>query len=400
MKSLLLFVFRLIYLPIWWITGYIPRNKRIWVFASWFGDKYTDNSRIFFEWLQKEHNNMIIYWITRNKKLVLQLQKKGYPVLLESSLKAKIIMLRASKYFTSNGYDIDYKFGNGSSYIMLWHGMPLKKICKDDNNSGGKKAKNKLVSIYRNIYKKCFPWTTAFETYKTRYTIANADFFIPFLKSAFSLKDENLIRSGSPRCDALFYNNSEKLIKEIRSKFPNCTIIFYMPTFRTSSWTKKAFNPFTEEFQFDLTKFTSCLENNNIVFVYKPHPVDLLYMKDKLKNNRIITISDEDFDELYNFTGQVDILMTDYSSIYFDFICLKKPVILAPFDLQEYVANCRNHYFDYSLLEGIRAKNWDDVINIVTNKSYYIASNETIKQFAEFIDGNSCPKLLDFLKEI
>lgn len=400
MKSFLLIIFRLLYLPIWWLIGLFPRDENTWIFSSWFGEKYTDNSRVFFEWLQKNNNGKKIYWITRKTDLVEVLNKKGYFAVLESSFKAKRLMLRASQVFTSNGYDIDFKLGNGSSYIMLWHGMPLKKICRDDTNSGGARTKNKLIGLYRNIYKRIFPWTSAFESYKNRYTVTNSDFFTSFLSSAFGMQKERILKSGSPRCDALFYMKKETLIEDIHNKFPDCKIIFYMPTFRTSSWTKKAFNPFSEEFLFDFDKFCSCLEKNNIVFIYKPHPVDLLYMKDKLKSNRIFTISDDDFDELYNFTGQTDILMTDYSSIYFDFICTKRPVILAPFDFNEYVSNCRSHYFDYSLLEGIKAENWNDVISVIENKTYYPVSEKTVNLFAEYTDGKSCQKLLDYLREI
>ena len=97
-----------------------------------------------------------------------------------------------------------------------------------------------------------------------------------------------------------------------------------MPTFRNSSWTKKPFNCFSAEYSFDKEKFASVLSDNNLVFVYKPHFYDLEFIKNINISDRFVLIDDDSYDELYNFIGLCDVLITDYSSIYFDFIITKK----------------------------------------------------------------------------
>ena len=88
--------------------------------------------------------------------------------------------------------------------------------------------------------------------------------------------------------------------------------------------------------------------------------------------------------------------MTDYSSIYFDFIATTKPVILTPFDFDEYIKTSREHYFDYfTNMEGIKAKNWEEVFNILEKELYYPVSEETKIKFSEYITKNCCEKLIE-----
>jgi CDP-glycerol glycerophosphotransferase len=107
-------------------------------------------------------------------------------------------------------------------------------------------------------------------------------------------------------------------------------------------------------------------------------------------------ITDDDFDDLYLFVRDIDVLITDYSSIYFDFIVLKKPVILAPFDYDFYIKNARSHYFNYNDgMEGIKAYSWKDLYKILDAKTYYAVSMETIDKYCKYNDGSVCEKCFE-----
>jgi len=166
-----------------------------------------------------------------------------------------------------------------------------------------------------------------------------------------------------------------------------------MPTFRTGAWTKEPFNPFEKKYFFDIKFFSDFLEQENLIFMYKPHYIDLELGFKKNICNRFFFITDESYNELYNFIGQIDILLTDYSSIYFDFISTKKDVILLPFDLEEYLITSRSHYFEYSELEGVKANNWIEFYEIVRRKKYFPICEEMRKKYAAFLDGKCCEKL-------
>jgi len=90
--------------------------------------------------------------------------------------------------------------------------------------------------------------------------------------------------------------------------------------------------------------------------------------------------------------------MTDYSSVYFDFIATRKPVILAPFDYDDYIKNSREHYFDYwKEMEGMKTEDWKEALEILTMEKYYTVGEETVKKFAEFNDGKSCEKVFEMI---
>lgn len=390
LKNIPRLILNFLFVPIYHLCGIFPRNKKLWIFSSWMGKRYNDSSRIFFEYVQKNHPEIKTVWILKDKKVIKVLRQKNINALSSFSPKAMWLTFRAGKIFSTSADEFFLDFTKGCDFIELWHGMPLKKIGYDDTVSKGNRTFLHKVGLLLN--KKYFLWRS-FITLKNFRTLASARFFIPFLQSAFDLPKEKILPVGLPRTDALFFHHEENLLEKIKSDFPKSKTVLYMPTFRTGVWSKEPFNPFTEKYEFDLSEFSRFLENQNLVFLYKPHFVDLELGQKESLSKRFIFINEESYDELYNFVGQVDILMTDYSSIYFDFIATKKPVILSPFDLEEYIATSRAHYFDYAEIEGAKAKNWHEFYKILEEKTYASVSEETCKKFAEYVDGNACERL-------
>lgn len=389
-------------LPFYTLIGIIPRDKNVWIFCSWFGQRYSDNSRLFFEYVNKNHPEIKTVWLSKNKGIVKKLRADRNKAFGSYSFYGIFCLLRAGKVFSTTGGEIPLFFCNGVEYYALWHGMPLKKILFDDKYSGGGLGQSEFRKKMAKILQKIFRWKS-FLTQKNIHTVTNSEFFVEFLKTAFSLPDEKILRTGSPRCDALFAHRKEALIEKIRGQFPGEKIILYMPTFRTAEWTGQVFNPFDEKYGFDLDEFLATLTRHKSVLVYKPHFYDARFMQTVRQKAdgtllRFLTVSDSDYDELYNFVGQTDILMTDYSSIYFDFIATGKPVVLLPFDYDFYIRNARGHYFDYfENMEGVKAKNWQEFYRILEMQSYCPVSEETQKKFAEFVDGRCCEKLWEKL---
>ncbi len=391
-------LFEIIILPLYYFIGILPRDKTLWIFCSWFGQRYSDNSRMLFEYVNEHHPEIKTVWLSKNREVISILKKKGLNAAPSYSLKAFAYSLRAGKIFSTTGGEISLFFCNGAEYYALWHGMPLKKILNDDTHSGGISTQSPLRKKSTDLLNSSFPWRI-FTNQKKLYTVTNSEFFVPFLRTAFNIPDGKILQTGSPRCDALFYNRREPLIDLLREQFPDSRIILYMPTFRTAEWTGEVFNPFSEKYGFNFDKFLAELECQKSVFVYKPHFSDAQFMQSTRRRDvksRLITVCDDDYDELYNFVGQVDILMTDYSSIYFDFIATKKPVILLPFDYEDYIKYSRAHYFNYfEYMEGVKAKNWQEFYKIIEKKLYAPVSKEAQLKFAEYLDGDCCRKIFE-----
>ena len=391
-------LFSLFLLPLYYAIGLLPRNKNLWIFCSWFGQRYSDNSRLLFEYVSQHCPAIRAVWLSKNRDVVVQVRGKGFRAYPVHSLRSLAFLLRAGKIFSTTGGEIPLFFCRGTEYYALWHGMPLKRILEDDRHSGGSEAHGSFMKLYVRTARKLFPWKSLTDQ-KNLYTVTNSEFFVPFLRTAFGLPVGRILRTGSPRCDALFRPHTEELIERIHGQFPGDKIILYMPTFRTAEWTGEVFNPFDEKYGFDMDEFLATLARHKSVLVYKPHFYDARFMqsvrqKDSETLSRFILVGDADYDELYNFVGQVDMLMTDYSSIYFDFIATGKPVVLLPFDYEDYLTYARAHYFDYwDNMEGEKARSWQEFYRILDAGTYRPVSDAARHKFAEYVNGECCKKL-------
>jgi CDP-glycerol glycerophosphotransferase len=380
----------LLFLPFWYLQLCIPRKKNLWVFGAYGGQKYADSPRWLYEYILEHHTEYKVVWITKNFDVYAKLNHEKKPVAMTFSIRGIMVCLRASVSISSHGNgDVNKFFINGIRSIWTWHGMPIKKLRYDDFIND---------NLFRNPFIVMF--TKIFEPYNQlqEKTITSSDFFVPFLQSAFNLKDHNsILKTGLPRCDAFFSQKSEPIVMEIRERFLDCKIIFYLPTFRTAYYDGKMFNPF-ENIYFNEKFFFEKLEKNNFVFLYKPHYFDKISIN--LNHERLIYLKDNDFDDLYILLKDIDILMTDYSSVYFDFIVMRKSVILAPFDYEEYLRTARDHYFDYfDNMEGHIVRTWEELYNLLEVSEFIPVSENTINKYCQYNDGKSCKKLFEQINE-
>lgn len=386
-RDLLHAIKSILFLPFWHAQRLHKRNPNLWTFGAWSGERYSDNSRAFYEYVLANRPDIQCVWMTRSHVIYNRLQSEGKPVELCDSKKGKRIQKQAGYFFwTANIYDGDTRYMNGIHFINLWHGIPIKKIGED---AMGRLRKNNLFKRFKTQFRRiCIPWE-----FLPKPTVCGSPFFAPFLKSAFQLNDNELILTPEPRLDFMFVQKQEELITNIKESFLNPTIVLYMPTFRDNKLTD--FNPFFLA-GFDEKSFNQVLVRNNIIFLYKGHFLDQTKTRD-ICNERIKVINDSDYENLYSLMKDVDILVTDYSSVYFDYIYLRKPIILFPFDYDEYVAESREFYFDYNLMEAIRVNTWRDLEYCLDNKTYHIPSDEEIQRFRPIPAGNSCERLCNII---
>lgn len=70
-------LFNILELPFYYLFGLFPRNKNLWIFCSWFGQRYSDNSRMFFEYVHKNHPEIKTVWLSKNMDVVKKLRAEG-----------------------------------------------------------------------------------------------------------------------------------------------------------------------------------------------------------------------------------------------------------------------------------------------------------------------------------
>ena len=377
------------------------RKPEIWLFGSWRGKKYSDNSKALFEYVLRHEKNIRPIWLTSSKEVYEELRRKGFPVFRNHSWKAIYYMLRAgfstgSLSATTDAFGNKAYLGYGIKALYLTHGMPSKHAGYDEPRMQRKKA---LLAEKRPLWAKVYFAMFPQKDPKKLYSVSTSEFFVPFVSSSNLIAPEHIFITGTPRLDTLFSGQQDPFIKKVREKFPTARIIIYMPTFRDSYDGGQPFRPF-EQFGFDQQKFTRLLEKEDYVFLNKGHFWDGL-LSDTEYSERFMNVADNPMLDVYSLIKDADILMTDYSSIYFDFLPLMKPAILTPFDFATFIKDKRGYYFDYyNELPSIKASDWNEVCTILQNHSYYALSEEQTRKFHRYIDGNSSRRLTDKIKEL
>ncbi|MDQ0199783.1 CDP-glycerol glycerophosphotransferase family protein [Neobacillus ginsengisoli] len=314
------------------------KNNRI-VFGSWFGDRYGDNPRFLIEWLAEHHpNEFELIWIGNTSVLDqiditdrIKFLKKNSLLGLYYSITAKYAFFSHSHTDISN-LNI---FGNCIT-VQLWHGIPLKQIGDD---AIGHESQDDLFS---NIKKE----TMDNYTFYVSSSLENAKKLLSAFQS-FGITEEKILTIGQPRNDFLLVQKEHSIIykNKLYDLFPKIKgkkIITYMPTFRDKTGNNFSFKSVKGQEQ---EKLVMTLKKHNAVILEKNHYAEPDSDHDELTSSQfIISLTDVPFDtqELLLAT---DILITDYSSCYFDFLLLDRPIIHYTYDYQSYGSIDRGFYY-------------------------------------------------------
>lgn len=382
-------------LPVWWSQRASCRDQRLWTFGAWDGLRYSDNSRALYEYVLANCPDIKAVWMTKSPEVYSMLKQRHLPVAMCDSAEGRDLQQRAGYFFLTKGpQDSDPRLMHGCHLVWLWHGMPLKQIGRD---AMAFQRRNTLWKRLKTAIRRVVvPWE-----FLGGETLSTSPFFTPCLQSAFGLKADDVWELGLPRNDHFFKSDvTESLIRQLHDRFDRpqqpATLLLYMPTHRDQSTREgHPFDPFAEA-GFDLAQLEAVLNEQNILLLYKGHFFDCAN-EGLNTSKRILTITDNDYDDMYTFIKDVDVLLTDYSSIYFDFLLLRKPVILFPFDEEEYVANSRPFYFDYRLMEGCKVRSWSELCRVLQACEYTTPSESTLRLMHTFTDGNTCQRIVDRL---
>jgi len=118
---------------------------------------------------------------------------------------------------------------------------------------------------------------------------------------------------------------------------------------------------------------------------------------DKFKNFKYINFLDEI--DVAEVLANTDILITDYSSVFFDYLLTDNPIIFAPFDYEKYLTKDRELYYDYDeVTPGPKCKNWAEVLEWVfkfkDNSELYKDERKKVKdRFHKYHDNKSCDRV-------
>lgn len=392
-KKYILDLFNIFGFIIFAISFFIPRKKNIWVFGSWSGKRFSDNAKYLYLYISKNKKNIDPIWISKDRSIIKKLRHDKYKAYYAYEPMGIYYNLRARYIFTDSYlYSVNFWCCGGAVIVQLWHGIPLKKIEYDTN-----------LPWYNNIFIKYLffymrPWL--YKRYD--YIISSSNYFVDIFASAFHTKRENIIVTGYPRNDLIFnYINGSDLpdedIYDMLIKIKR-KLIFYVPTFRDTSY--NADNKFNNII--DVNILNEYLKQKDIFFIVKLHPI--VNIRPKCDHDRIIFLPNN-FD-IYPILRYIDILITDYSSIYFDFLLTNKPIIFYPYDIEQYLKIDREMYFDYGeFTPGPKVFNFEDLLCcidiFIEGSDEFVESRKRIRDIVfKYNDGESSQRIYDFMVKL
>jgi len=382
----------------WWVSRFYQKEPDLWVFGALRGEAYIDNPKYLFEYVN-DHTDTKAVWISKNADTVAQIQKRGYPAFLENTKEAKQYAKKAKVAVISHRGnrkkgDLPFHyFSDKTRVIQLWHGIPLKKIAYDDTLFSFKIDEKRLTyRLKMQIVQVLFPFLNY--VHRPAMMIAPGEETQRIFAKAFRLPKERVKVTGYPRNDILITN---------KSRTPTQKRLIYMPTFRGDAGS--GFDLFLS-YGFDVEKMDAFLEKHDIYLDIKLHPfnrpTDML-MAQLERSSRISLLEEV---QIYEILHHYMILITDYSSIFFDYLLLERPVIFAPFDKTQYLENDRTFYFDYDeVTPGPKASDWDEVIThietLMQEPQRYSQEREAVKErFHRYEDNKSAQRVYEAIRKL
>lgn len=388
-------------LPIYWFSFITIRSKRIYLFGSSFGNRFADNSKYLYLYAA-QHKKDEIYpiWITHRREIAKMLTENGYEAYYYKSIKGVWYCLRA-KYYIFDNYskDISFWLSGGAKKINLWHGTGNKKINYDNKFDEVRHPKN-------NWDRFRFALRRMSDEKPSHYVLATSEMMGDIFASAFRVPRNHIIVDGYPRNDVLFqdcmitqlYTQEEKdiinTLKELKEE--SHRILLYMPTFRESE--TKFFDVM------DLQSFNQFLYDNRLIFITKLHPKSKLKSEfERIKLSNIINAS-ADVDP-YTILEFADMLTTDYSSVYTDFLLLNRPSVLFTYDLEDYSRDTRECYFDYDeYIPELRTYTMEEfqegILRALEKDEFEEGRIELRSKMFSYVDSGACERILEKIKNI
>lgn len=340
--------------------GQIRPDSHIWLFSSTDNSHYNYNSRYLFEYVKENLPEITPLFVINDPELRNSLSSKyGKQYFIETeSIQGIRQALSAGVWFTSAGLPA---YGTGLHkkrlIINLWHGVPLKKIALLDPN---------LKKAARIYFKKIFS-----ENYTCILTTSHE--LIPLMARSFAVSEDKIKVWGQPRNDGLFQKNDcREILGQLFPDLPEYTkTVLYAPTFR--DYGQVQLFPFKD---FDQEQLEAFLEKKNMLLFIRTHVAEQGSAAPYL-GKRIRFLGNEQAEDVTGILNIFDCLITDYSSIYIDYLLTDKPMIFLPYDRQQYLDG-RGMNFDYDdVTPGPKPETFNDFLDALSPKEDFWKSERT-----------------------
>jgi CDP-glycerol glycerophosphotransferase len=377
-------LFILAYRYLFQFISILPAKKNLIIFESFLGKQYSCNPRAIYEYLKEHHPEYELVWSVdpRFEKGFLE---KGIPFARRFSVKWLFLMARAGFWVTNSRMPLWIPKPKKTTYLQTWHGTPLKKLAHD--------MKEVLMAgTTTEQYKQEF----FLESRNWDYLISPNRYSTEIFKRAFQFEKE-VIESGYPRNDLFYKKDCEERAKEFKKKHrlpEDKKVILYAPTWRDNQYHQEG--KYKLDMHLDLEKLKKKLGNEYIIILRMHYLVAENFNLETFKGFAWDFSKHEDIQELYLIS---DLLITDYSSVFFDYANLKRPMIFFTYDLEEYKDDIRGFYFDFEeKAPGPLVETTEEVITAIKGLGDAAVPNERMddfyQRFCYLEDGHAAERVV------
>ena len=322
----------------------LPVNEKVIVFESFRSTKYADSPKAIYEYLlaNDEYKDYKFVWVFEHPERYIFLEEDQRTTIVKHESAAYYRAFARSKYWVVNGWiPLRLQKKQGQIALQCWHGTPLKRLRYDIDLAEA--TEHQMNALKENDQ----------DMVRYDYFISPSKFATDAFTSAFNLKelgkDSMVIETGYPRNDALVKaSEQDRDVFRKKYKIPKGKkVVLYAPTWRDDQGATGGGYQYVSPVNFD---FLQEQLGKEWVILFRSHNLAKNMTNFSKYEDFIRDVSDvDDINELYIAS---DVLITDYSSVFFDYANLHRPLIFYMYDREHYQSNLRGFYLDINDLPG------------------------------------------------
>lgn len=373
-------------------TANIQTDDKVIVFIAFNGKSYTCTPKAVYEYMLSsgKYEDYRFIWVVRDMEKYAFLEENPNTVIVKNRSKEYEKALASAKYWICNYRIYDYIYPKADQhYVQCWHGTPLKRLGYDiEHSDNAMNSQQEIQDKYRT------------DAEKFSFILSPSAFASEKFISAWNLEKtgqaDKVVEVGYPRDDFMlnFTDADVKRIKESLELPADKKILLYAPTWRDNQHTAGVGYVYTNPVDFG--KLRDSLADEWVILFRAHYLVANAFDFDEYEGFVYNVSKYDDINDLYVIS---DMLITDYSSVFFDYANLKRPVLYYMYDLEYYKDELRGFYIDLSELPGPIIEKEEDLIPAIRKLDKEFKYDEKYQRFNERFnylnDGHASQRLIE-----
>ncbi|MCU1597194.1 MAG: hypothetical protein JWQ47_933 [Glaciihabitans sp.] len=337
----------------------VRREPQLWVFGS--GSGIGEGALALWRYVRATDPSLRLVWLTRNSRDVADAQALGIKAVAKSSWRGFRLTLRARVIVVTHGFGDANRYGiRGGFVVQLWHGIPFKHLHLDSPATLKIPLFSRFGMVQRTLRRAYARSARGIGMFATASALSAGR-----IRTAFDLPADRVVVTGDPRDDVLFTETSGAARERISVLLadPRATTartMLYAPTWRDGD-----FDPAIPR-EADWQAIGDYLAGTDSLLLIRSHPLGVGdYSAGRVASDRILLLGSDLQGDITPLLPGIDLLITDYSSIAFDFALTGRPILFLAPDITEYSAS-RGLYEPYRDFSGsTEVTSWSALLDLL-----------------------------------